>query len=121
MRPVTAPNHAIGGGLDDGSRHRLQALEISVLGQAVGRRQLDPATSATEHAEKPLKVGVRQTIAFKHVAHVVNDEISVQCAEERKQIANHPPGSVELDMPADGPRAPHAVLDIGDDVGSWTL
>src|ERR1700687_4357656 len=117
MRPVTAPDHAIGGELDDGPPHGLQALEISILGQAVGSRQLDPAASAAQYAEKALKVGVRQTVAFKHVPHVVNDEISVQCAEEWKQIANHPPGSIKLDMPADGTRAPHTVLDIGDDVG----
>src|SRR3984957_16061530 len=117
MRPVASPNDPIRGRFNDGAGHGLQALEVTVRGKAVWRGQLDPSASAANDAKEALEVGTRQAIALEHVAHVIDHEVRIESREEGQQIANHPPRSVELNVPADGPRAPRAVLDIGDDIG----
>ena len=94
-----------------------QALEISVLGKAIRCRQLDPSASSADDANETVEVGTREAIALEHVSHVVDDEVRVESRQKRQQIANHPSRGVELNMPADRPRAPHAVLNVGDDIG----
>ena len=43
VRPVAAPDHAVGQFLDDGARQRPQPLVVAVLGQAIGAGELHPA------------------------------------------------------------------------------
>src|ERR1700730_12887119 len=115
MRPVAAPNDPIGSGVNDGARHGFQAFEVSVPGKAIRSGQLDPSASATDHIDETFEVGMRMPVALEHVAHVVDDEVSVEYGQKWQQIANHPSGGIELHVPADCLRAADGALDVGND------
>src|SRR5260370_41806701 len=115
MRPVAAPDDPIGSGLDEGTGHGLQALEVSVPGKAIRSRQLDPSPSRADHVYQTIEVGVRKSVALEHVPHMIDDEVSVEAGQAGQQIASHPSGGIELYKPAELCRAPERPLVFRDE------
>ena len=78
-----------------------RALEVAVARDAIRSRELHPAASALHGRNQPVEVGTGQPVALEHVAHVVDDEVGLEFAKYRNQVAHDVPRRVELEVPAE--------------------
>src|SRR4029077_12245955 len=116
VRPVAAPYGTMANRLDNCASQRTHFRVVAILGDAIRAGELHPAGAARDSFDQLVEVCARQTIAFQHVAHMIDDEIDLDLRQIGDEVTDDAAGRVELQVPTERLCLADAAFDVRDDI-----